>query len=453
MSTIQLETASGNYPYFNYNVTHFNTGNYYNYGSNVLYFAVYDPTTDSQVTFTITDPNATQDGVSNPAFQVTVPINNTTNVYHSTDAGVSFTFPADLKVGGGWNVSVSGALGGNASYPIFVQTYYEEIYGSPYPGSVVLPGESITTAYGAYSEVNGAPVSTITNVSYAGTYVNSTGTTLHLFSSPANGIVTQPASGLGSYTWKVPANASFDTTIFLQVWVSIYVGTHQAENHSYGVDYQVGLVYLDSFRMESNSGSICPDGYYSDYDSGSLVQVCAIVGAFGGEDQFTPVAGLAVAINFWNGNSVVTPLGFTSPNLVSNATGVVAFSFEANDTQFTSWYQAPFYNSVNLTVTNPGAAKIAPPDSELWANETFYVYPSGASVGVTVALEPAVVLPGPNDHRYLDDRLDQLRGDGTRHRDPVVPGRLRFRFPRAGRHLEHGQHGDADGHPPHGVHR
>ncbi|MGD0256497.1 MAG: hypothetical protein ABSB90_01260 [Thermoplasmata archaeon] len=394
VSSIELETASGEYPNFGYNITYFNSGNYDDYGSNVLYFAVYDPTADSKVTFTITDPNASRDGVGNPAFQTTVPINNTTGLYYSTETGVSFTFPADLKIGGGWNVSVSGALGGNASYPIFVGTYYEDIYGSPYPGGVVLPGESVTTAYGAYSEVNGAPVSTITNVSYYGTYVNSTGTTLNLFSSPANGIVTQPASGLGSYTWKVPANASYDTTIDLSVWVSIYVGGHQAENESYGVEYWIGAVYLDSFRMASNSGNVCPSYYDSYYDSGSLVQVCAIVGAFGGEDQFTPVAGLSVAVNFWNGNSVVTPTGFTSPNLVSNASGEIAFSFEANDSQFSSYYQAPFYNTVNLTVTNPGAAKIAPPDSELWDNESFYVYPSGASVGVTVALNQLSYFPG-----------------------------------------------------------
>jgi hypothetical protein len=178
------------------------------------------------------------------------------------------------------------------------------------------------------------------------------------------------------------------------VWVSIYVGGVQAENESYTVTYQVGIVYIDSFGMESNSGSVCPNYYDSSFDSGSLVQVCAIVGAFGGEDQFTPVANLSVAINFWNGKAVVTPTGFTTTRLLSNVTGVVAFSFEANSTQFSSYFQAPFYNTVNLTVTNPGAKTVTAPDSEVWQNSTFYVYPSGASIGVTVTLNQLSFFPG-----------------------------------------------------------
>jgi hypothetical protein len=385
----EFYTGSGAYPYENVTAdgNPYSSGTYYGYGWNTLYFAILDTAGDHSVNFTITDPNATRDHVSNPAFTANVLINSTTFEYFSQTTGVSYTFPATLAIGGGWNVTISAPLGGKATYSIFVSTYYEEIYGSPYPGAVVLPGETITTAYEALSDVNGAPVTTITNVSYYGTYENLTGATLHLFSAPPkDGIITQPAAGLGSYTWKVPANASFDSTIQLWVWVSIYNGTAQAENESYEVEYQVGLLYIDQFGLTSNEGTICPNYFDEYYDSGSLVQACAIVGAFGGEDQFNPVANLPVAVNFWNGKAVVTPAGFTSGTLMSNATGVVAFSFVANSTQFTSDYQYPFYNTVNLTVTNPGASKIGPPDSEVWDNGTFYVYPSGASAGVTVSL-------------------------------------------------------------------
>src|SRR5580658_10338934 len=114
-STIELRTGNGECGYCNYSF--FSTGVWFDgdaeYGVNTLYFSVYDPTADSKITFTITDPNATRDGVGNPAYQVTVPINNSTGIYQSYQNSVSFTFPADLKIGGGWNVSVSGALGGN----------------------------------------------------------------------------------------------------------------------------------------------------------------------------------------------------------------------------------------------------------------------------------------------------------------------------------------------------
>ena len=386
-------TSSGSCSYCNY--SYFTTGSYYDFGSNILYFAVRDTAGDATVNFTITDPNATRDGVNQPAFSANVPINTTTQEYFSTTAGLAYTFPASLKVGGGWNVTVSAPLGGKASYPIFVGTYYENIYGSPEPGAIVLPGETITSAYEAISDVNGAPDSQMTNESFSGQYTGANASTLNLFPTPKDGIVViQPAAALGSYTWKVPANATFDTTIELNVWVSIYVGGVQAENESYSVTYQVGLVYLDSFDMASNNGGVCPSFSESSYDSGSLVQACAIVGAFGGDDQFTPVANLSVAINFWNGKEVVTPTGFTTTTLLSNVSGVVAFSFEANITQFSSYYVAPFYNTVNLTVTNPGANPVAPPDSELWDNATFYVYPSAASVGVVVTLNQLSYFPG-----------------------------------------------------------
>jgi hypothetical protein len=400
VTTIELITGNGQCPYDYCNESFYSTGSgdsyYYGPGTNLLYFGVRDTAGDTSVNFTLTDPNASRDGVSSPAFSAHVVLNNTTGEYLSYQSGLSYTFPANLKIGGGWNVSVSAPLGGTVSLQIFVATYYEEIYGSPYPDSNtnVLPGETITTDYGAYLATNSAPDAAITNVSYYGTYTGANATVLNLFASTKSGIITQPAAALGGYTWKVPANATFDTYIDLNVWVSIYVGGQMAENESYGVSYEVGTLYIDSYTMESNDNSICPEYHDGTFDSGSLVQVCAVVGAFGGEDQFTAIAGLPVGITFWNGKATVTPPGFTSNSLVSNATGVVSFSFEANSTQFSSEYAAPFYNSVNLTVTNPGAAKIVPPFSEVWSNNTFFVDQSGASAGVTLGLNQLSYFPG-----------------------------------------------------------
>ncbi|MCI4372571.1 MAG: hypothetical protein L3K02_02865 [Thermoplasmata archaeon] len=388
---LEMYTSSGEYPYSN--ITYYTTGTWYAEGSNILYFAAYDSWGDSSVKFTVTDPNASRDGLVNPVFSATVPINNTTFEYFSANTGVSFTFPADLKIGGGWNVTVSGTLAGNVTYPIYVGTYYENIAGSPEPYAIVLPGESITTAYQAISDANGAPDSSITNVSYNGYYHGANSNVTNLF---AGGSVSQPAASLGSYTWTVPANATFDTAIVLNVWVSIYVGTQMAENESYSVAYTVGAVYIYQFYIESESGAVCPtDGSYDYYSSGSLVQACAVVGAFGGEDQFTPVPNLAVAINFWNGTNVVTPPGNTPTSMVSNATGTVPFAFWANSPQFSAWYQYPFYNSVNLTVTDPAAMPVPASNHDIaWYNQTFYVTPGSGSVGITVGLNQLTYYPG-----------------------------------------------------------
>jgi hypothetical protein len=391
---IEFILLSGQCPYDYCNVTYFQSGTFDGgYGSNILYFAVRDTSGDTSVNFTITDPNATRDHVGQPAYTINVVLNQTTDEYWSTESGGSYTIPASLAIGGGWNVTFSAPLGGMANGSFFVGTYEEDIYGSPYTDSVVLPGEPITTAYTAYSLANGAPDSQITNVSYYGTYDGPKGTT-NLFSSTKNGIVTQSPAAQGSYSWVVPANATYDSYIDLSVWVSIYVGPSQAENESYTVYYYVGEVWIESFTLESNSGSACPQYQDSYFDSGTLIQGCAVVGGSDGGEYFTAIAGLDVSVSFWNGKTTVTPTGFTSTNLVSNASGEVSFSFLANSTYFSTIGTAPFYNSVNLTVSDPGASLVIPPINKTYSNNTFYLYPSAASAGVTVSLNQLAYFEG-----------------------------------------------------------
>ncbi|MCI4365489.1 MAG: hypothetical protein L3K10_05450 [Thermoplasmata archaeon] len=390
VSVIQMYTSNGENTFSN--ITYFTTGTWYGPGTNILYFSVYDPTADTSVTFTITDPNATRDGVTSPAYTATVAPNTTTHYYYSWQTGRAYTFPATLKIGGGWNVSVTGTLGGTATYPIYVGTYFTNIAGSPQPGAILLPGETVTVAYQAVSDANGAPWTSVTNVALDGWYTGANATTKNLFTS---GIVLQPtAAPLGSYTFTVPADATVNTAIFVVVWDPIMVAGHEAENESFEVSYTVGSVYIYSFHMESDSGAICPGGYSSEYASGAFVQACAVVGATA-FDAFTPVPNLTVAINFWNGSAVVTPPGNTPATLMSNASGDIAFSFWANSPQFSNWYTYPFYNTVNLTVTDP-AAKPVPANGnfEAWDNSTFWVLPSGASVGVTVTLNQLTFYPG-----------------------------------------------------------
>jgi hypothetical protein len=397
VSTLELRTSSGACPYSYCNETRYATGTTsgFGYGSNTLFFAVRDPTTDGFVNFTLSDNNASRDGVAQPAFHVEVPINNTTFEYFSYQHGISYTFPSTLKIGGTWTVSAMAPLGGNVSYNITVYTFSTYATGSPYSGSIVLPGESITTAYESVFDANDAPATSVTNVALDGWYYGANGTFMDLF---PGGIVTLPAASFGSYTWKVPANATYDDEVFLEIWTTIVVNGQVAENHSAGVQYLVGGVTVYYFDMESNYGGFCnanSDGYNPYFASGSYIQVCAVVGASGGEGGFSPVPGLPVAINFWNGTNVVTPPGGVPTSLTSNATGTIAFSFWANFPQFSSYYQYPFYNSVNLTVSDPAAMPV-PTNGyyTYWSNNTFYLEPNEVSVGVTVSLNQLAYFPG-----------------------------------------------------------
>ncbi|HYB77857.1 MAG TPA: hypothetical protein VEE83_04145, partial [Thermoplasmata archaeon] len=71
-----------------------------------LAFLVYDPV-DKVVNVTVTDPNATRDGVATPAFHFNATLNTTTHTYDSYTAGVFYKFPSNLMYGGGWKVNFS----------------------------------------------------------------------------------------------------------------------------------------------------------------------------------------------------------------------------------------------------------------------------------------------------------------------------------------------------------
>jgi hypothetical protein len=392
VTTITLATSDGSDPLGN--ITQFTSGGWHYPGYNVLYFSVCDPTADTSVVFTITDPNATRDAVGSPAYTATVTLNATTKCYYSWQTGASYTFPAALKIGGGWTVSASGSAGGTVAYGITVSTFYVGGGGTPEPGSVVLPAEPITLSWFALSDANGAPWSSITNVAIDGWYYGAADTYQNLF---PGGIVPQTPTPLGSYTFSVPANATYQSTIYLELSVTIQVGTVVAENYSAGVTYSVGGLYLYSFGMGANTGTLCPSGPPQDtYASGELVQVCAVVGAES-NGAFTPVAGVNVAITFWNGTATVAAPGNPPTSLVSNSSGTIAFSFWADLPPFSTYYTYPFYNSVNLTLTWPAAVPVPVPVPNpyvVYSNNTFYVVPSAAGVGLTVGLNQLSYYPG-----------------------------------------------------------
>jgi hypothetical protein len=387
LTTIRLETSTGGNPLSN--ITTFYSGGYYGPGSNTLYFSVFDPTADNSVNFTLNDPNATRDNVGSPAFSATVNLNTSTGTYFSWQTGVSYTFPSGLAIGGGWNVSVSAPLGGTVSYPIFVSTYHLYFFGNPSFDSLVLPGEPINVGWEALTDANGAPDSHLTNVSIDGWYYADNGTYMNLYSQ---GIVALSPTALGNYSFKIPENATYGKVVELEVWASIRSNGVAAENISSFAFYTVGTVMINYVHLASQTSSVCPAFTTTGYSSGDTVEVCAQVGA-GYAKSFTPVSNLPVAIHFWDGANVVTAPGNPPTSLRSNASGNIAFSFAADNPPFTSAYKYAFYNSVNLTVTDPGATSISSNWTYDW-NQTFYVYAPAASGAVSVVLNQLEYYPG-----------------------------------------------------------
>ena len=386
VNSIQLATYEGNEVYGN--TTYFESGGYNEPGTNVLFFAIYDPTADSTVNFTITDPNATRDVVGAPAFTVSVTPNATTHLYYSYQHGVSYTFPASLAIGGGWVVNASAPLGGSAQYNITVDTFQSYMTGSPRFYTGVLPGESITVAWELYDDVNGALDTHITNLTLDGWYW--TNASWHnLF---PGGIVTVPVSALGQYSFTVPANATAEHEFEIALWPTIFSNGKLAENESDYEWYGVGTVDLAVYQT-SGTSSVCPDYYDYSFDSGTLVQTCVLVGA-DWDDTIYGVPNLPVSIHFWNGNSVVTPGGNPPASLTSNATGVVAFSYIAASPPFTSEYSYPYTNYVNVSVTDPVITSSVTDHGTAWENATLYIEPNGASGAVQVQLNQLEYYPG-----------------------------------------------------------
>ncbi|HLM91330.1 MAG TPA: hypothetical protein VK424_04680 [Thermoplasmata archaeon] len=385
VNSIQVETYEGNDVY--YNDTYFASGGYNYPGENILFFWVYDPTADSRLNFTLSDPNASRDGVGSPAFTVNVPLNTTTHEYFSYLAGVSYTFPSSLAIGGTWVVNASAPLGGSAQYNITVATFGSDMSGSPRPYTGVLPGESITAAWQLYNLVNGAYATHVTNLALDGWYY-SNGSYHNLF---PGGIVNVSVSAAGDYTFTVPANASVTTYLYFDLWPTIISNGKLAENESDEIWWGVGSVDLQ-VEQETEYNGVCPTGYDSSYYSGSLVQVCATVGALW-NDELYGVPNLPVSIHFWNGLSVVTPGGSPPTTLMSNSTGKVSFSYLATSPPLTSEYVYPYENYLNLSVTDPVATSPTS-DWSKWSNTSLYVDVNGATGGVAVQLNQLEYYPG-----------------------------------------------------------
>ncbi len=389
-SSIALETYNGE----GAATTFFCTGSCLTFGNgaypggSTLYFDVADAAADRTVNLTINDPNATRDGLVNPVFSATVQINQTTHENLTAENHLSYSFPATLAIGGGWNITASAPLGGFTSVNLTVETFSLALAGSPDAGSVTLPGQTIGLTWIATAFGNGSIYNHLTNLTATGTFTNVT--EQNLFSP---GLQSLTPVGAGSWTFQVPDNATPDTELFVELWAVVYSDGGIAENETAEVEYAVGTPLLLAESLSPQSGCTGPGApAYDSFTSGSPVFVCLWLGAHVPGHTTYPIGGLRVTIGFWNGAQNVTPGGSPPTVLTSTSNGAVAFSFIPTSPTFSAYYAYPFGNTVNVSAIDPAATSPGYPGA--YENYSFQVLPPASAGAVGVVLNAVDYLAG-----------------------------------------------------------
>ncbi|MGI0070826.1 MAG: hypothetical protein ACRECT_01945 [Thermoplasmata archaeon] len=358
-------------------------------GLNTLRLSVEDTAGDLRVNVSINDPNATRDGLVNPVFQATLGINSTT--YENvtiTNNQLTYTFPSSLVHGGGWNITASAPLGGFENVNLTVVTYSLAVQSSPAAGSVTVPGENVTVSWSAVATANGALFSQFTTLTAWGTYIN--GTARNLFSP---GLYPLTVAGAGSFSFRVPGNATPDTLFSVSLWAVTNLSGGIAENATATLSLRVGVPLVETLLNEPYSG--CDDGAANTvtFATGTPVFTCVWIGAEAGTQVTDEVPGLVVSIQFWNGTQNVSASGSPPASLVTVAGQPSSFSFLATNPPFGPSAATPLGNAVNLSVTDPAATSTGYPTA--LANDSFAVTAASAVAGtVAVSLNAVDYLAG-----------------------------------------------------------
>ncbi len=348
-------------------------------GWGTLTFYVYDAD-DHDVNVTITDPNATRDGVGSPAFSYEAVLNTTTHSFNSASVGVQYTFP-DLPYGGTWVVNFSAPVVGYVTQNITLSVYYAAAASSvAYPQSI-LPGGSFSLFWWAYLESDGYTLYThATNVSVDAVY-RANGTTTNFFPT---GIVQLPVGSWGEWNGTVPLNATANQDIEFSFWIVTVVNGVVAENESASTYVDVGHLVIDSYGLTFAPG-VCLGVHDTGIAVGTTAGACIRAGAeYAG--YFSPISGLPVTIGYWNGTQHVTPQGSPPTSATTNVNGTVEVTFNAT-APFVNELTYPYYDAINWTVVVPGANSTVS-HWTLWENYTWVIDPyADASGVVTVSFD------------------------------------------------------------------
>jgi hypothetical protein len=321
------------------------------YETGTLYYEVYDSTTtDKDVNVTLTDPNATRDGVANPAYHYEAPLNSATHGFNSYLANESYVFPGSIPYDGEWTLNFSESSTDYLDVTVDVVVYSVELTTSV-SGSI-LPGESYTIFWNLTSESNGASFYThATNVVLEGAYYGNE-TLQPLFTHPRDIQLTGANAGYGSYTGVVPDNATPLEDLYFNVWAYAEVGGVEIENASSATDFAVGELYIEGTSLTA-APPYCDLYHVTTFGTGTTLAGCIAVYSWYYGD-FTPAAGLPVTIGYWNGTDAVKPAGAPTA-LTTNASGEAAFTFLADSPPFAVSTHTDIFNGLNYTVHVPGA--------------------------------------------------------------------------------------------------
>ncbi len=359
-----------------------------------LFFYVADSdTSDKNVNITLTDPNATRDGIPTPAFQYEATLNATTHSYDSYTASVGYAFPASIPYSGGWNLNFSASATDYVDVTVFVYVYYVNLSTSVY-GST-LPGQPYQLFWNLTSESNDASFYThATNAYVSGTYYGN-GTGQPLFTHPRDVPLTGVSTGYGVYSGVVPANATPGDDLEFTVWATAIIGGVQVENDSESLYIAVGTLDLEAAGL-TEAPPFCDLYDEGGFGTGTTLAGCVEAGSLY-RSHVTPIAGLPVTVGYWNGTASVTPTGAPT-SLTTNAYGEAVFTFVASSPPFVVSTRTTVFNAVNYSVHAPGADALGYHWTQ-YANLTWYLVPAAPQFAVVnVTLDRSQYFEGQTAH-------------------------------------------------------
>jgi hypothetical protein len=365
-----LLNGYGNYAYNTYYIGEV--------GDDALNFYIYDAV-DHDVNVTLTDPNASRDGVASPAFTYEAPINATTHNFYSYKVGVQYTFPK-LAYGGTWVVNFSAPNAGYVTQNISLEVFEVDASASVSTPDSTLPGMPVSVYWWAYYDSNGAtPYPGATSVWLWGNYTGN-GTAQNLF---PGGKVQLATGSWGIWNGTVPLNASANSQLQFTITVITAVNGVIAENESDYLAIDVGHLVRESTGITDFPAYCLGDD--DDYlTANTTVASCIQFGSkFGGLSTITPVAGLPVTIAYWNGLTHVTPTGGAPTTAMTDSNGEVEVVFQATSPPFLNYLQYPYFgNAVNFSATVPGANSTGA-HWTIWYNVTDWaIDTAGSGTGV-----------------------------------------------------------------------
>jgi hypothetical protein len=286
-----------------------------------VYFSINDPSDDSRVTVHVFDSNASRDALTNPV--ATWVVNVSSGTYLSVTYGLEYTLPTTLVYGGNWNVTASGALGGNASTGFTVQTYGLVLNSTP----TVLAGYGGSVSFLVAAVPTGGPYLLTSSVKLTAVYDD--GATNAYESLPLTPSAFGPGVSQGSASFVLPTNASNAGEILFSAWANV------SSNGNFSA-VSSGSTNIANFAY-TNVATDCSCLGQTVLPNTTVTVVATAWMLSQAGFQYAP--GVAVSFSFMTGPTVVpnTAIPGSPPTTVTTGTnGVASILFVASPAVFST---------------------------------------------------------------------------------------------------------------------